>query len=117
MVDRVFYDLVLMVLSAPILNNSSTKRTTIRRSKQLAADDFGSSTGLTDGGGIQGTYRYGLNIAQCPNGAEPERSEPGGQVKLCNLDDECQRSYKCLNIMGLSHFGRQIRFCCPTKSI
>lgn len=32
------------------------------------------------------------------------------------MDDECKQAYKCLNIIGLVHFGKQIRYCCPTKS-
>ncbi|KAL3088030.1 hypothetical protein niasHS_009316 [Heterodera schachtii] len=59
--------------------------------------------------------RYGLRIDHCPNGGEPEVSEQDGRIKLCQLDAECKPTFKCENIVGLTHFGKQMRFCCPTK--
>ncbi|KAL3084716.1 hypothetical protein niasHT_031601 [Heterodera trifolii] len=59
--------------------------------------------------------RYGLRIDHCPNGGEPEVSEQDGRIKLCQLDAECKPTFKCANIVGLTHFGKQMRFCCATK--
>ncbi|KAL3078091.1 hypothetical protein niasHT_036974 [Heterodera trifolii] len=67
--------------------------------------------------GMGENYEANIRILEdhCPNGGEPEVSEQDGRIKLCQLDAECKPTFKCENIVGLTHFGKQMRFCCPTK--
>ncbi|KAI1721775.1 lustrin, cysteine-rich repeated domain-containing protein [Ditylenchus destructor] len=59
--------------------------------------------------------RYGLKLDICPNGARPEFTS-FGNVKWCQGNMDCSLSYECVAIIGLNHFGTQIRYCCPTRT-
>ena len=53
---------------------------------------------------------------KCEFGAEPQRSREGNII-WCKNNNECLEHHTCTPIEGLFHFGIQVRYCCPTRSI
>ncbi|TKR58282.1 hypothetical protein L596_029747 [Steinernema carpocapsae] len=73
----------------------------------LVVCNFLASSGLAQ--------RYGTASQDvCPNSGDPQKTREGNIV-WCKRDSDCQLDYACTPIEGLTHFGIQIKHCCPNR--